>query len=249
MIKKLLLFFVVAIMAVSCLGDGKYTESRSILATFEFNMDYNEVCGSDSLYVDTEYQVGIGWEYLIFFQKVNKVTGNFDGGLIMSHLQYPKSGVVEGLVNNKYRANDKLQTKANTYLVFEQTDDMPANDMGFNFVKSSTATGTCIMSSCVVNNTVATAQAIQEQFVVGDRMTLKATGYLDGVKTDSAEIMLAEKLSDRDSVVYTWTKFDLGKLGSVDKVDFELNIPAGKNIPATVCIDDVLASVTVQFAN
>ena len=247
MIKKLLLFFVVAAMAVSCLGDGGYTESRTIIATFEFNMDYNEVCGSDSLYVDQQYRVGIGWDYLIFFQKVNEATGNFEGGLILSHLKYPASGVVEGLANNKYRANDKAQTKDNTYIVFEQTDNMPDNDMGFNFVKSATASGTCTMGACLVNNTVATAQAVVEKFAIGDRMTLKATGYLDGVKTDSAEIMLAERLSDKDSVVYTWTAFDLSKLGSVDKVDFELNIPAGMDIPATVCIDNVVASISTQY--
>ena len=247
MIKKLLLFFVVAATVVSCLGEGGYTESRSILATFEFNMDYNEICGSDSLYVDTQYRVGVGWDYLIFFQNVNEATGNFEGGLILSHLNYPASGVVEGLANNKYRANDRNQKKDNTYLVLEQTDNMPENEMGFNFVKSAAASGTCIMTSCMVNNTVAAAQAIEEKFVVGDRMTLRATGYLDGVKTDSAEIMLAEKLSNRDTIVYTWTVFDLSKLGSVDKVDFELDIPAGKDIPATVCIDNMLTSVTVQY--
>lgn len=247
MIKKLLLFFVVAAMAVSCLGDGGYTESRSIMATFEFNMDYNEVCGSDSLYVDEQYRVGIGWDYLVFFQKVNEATAGFEGGLILSYLQYPSSGVVEGLANNKYRANDKTQSKVNTYLVLEQTDNMPDHEMGFNFVKSASASGTCTMTACLVNNTVATAQAVEEKFAVGDRMTLIATGYLDGVKTDSAEIMLAEKLADRDSIVYTWTTFDLSKLGSVDKVDFELNIPAGKDIPATVCIDNVLTAISVQY--
>ena len=36
MIKKLLLFFVAAVMAVSCLGDGGYMESRTVVATFEF---------------------------------------------------------------------------------------------------------------------------------------------------------------------------------------------------------------------
>lgn len=249
MIKKLLLFFVVAFMTVSCLSDGGYTESRPILATFEYNMDYSEVCGPDSLYVDTQYQVGVGWEYLVFFQKVDKTTGDFEGGLILSHLKYPKSGVVEGLSNNKYRVYDKTQTLANTYLVFEQTDKMPDNEMGFNFVQSSTSSGTCIMKSCFVNNTVAVAQAVEQNFVVGDRMTLKATGYLNGTKTDSAEIMLAERVSGRDSIVSKWTTFDLSKLGSVDKVDFELIIPEGKDVPATVCIDEVLTSVTVQYTN
>ena len=236
-------------MAVSCIGDGKYSESRTIRATFEFLQDYNEYFTSDSLYVDTQHQVGSGWEYLIFFQKVDKTTAAFQGGLMLSYLQYPKSGLVEGLANNKYRANDKLQKKANTYLVLEQTDNMPEHEMGFNFVQSASATGVCIMSECLVNNTVATAQAIEKNFELGDRMTLKATGYLNGTKTDSAEIMLAERVSGRDSIVSKWTTFDLSKLGSVDKVDFELNIPEGKDIPATVCIDDVIASVSVQYTN
>lgn len=249
MIKKLSSFFIVAFMAVACLGDGGYTESRPVHATLEYTMDYNEVFGSDSLYVDEQYQVGIGWDYFVFFQKVDKTTSEFQGGLMLSHLQYPKSGVVDGLANNKYRVNEKGQKIANTYLVFEQTENMPDNEIGFNFAQSASASGICIMSSCFVNNTVAAAQAIDKNFVVGDRMTLKATGYLAGKKTDSAEIMLAERLAGKDSIMYTWTNFDLSKLGSVDKVDFELVIPEGKDIPATVCIDDVIASITIQFTN
>ena len=111
MIKKLLLFFVVAVMAVSCLGEGGYTESRSVLATFEFSADYTEIFGSDSLYVDVDHKIGIGWDYLVFYQKVDKSTEEFKGGLMLSHLAYPKSGAVEGLANNKSRANDKLNKR------------------------------------------------------------------------------------------------------------------------------------------
>ena len=247
MIKKLLLFFVVAIMAVSCLGEGGYTESRSVLATFEFSGDYNEIFGSDSLYVDKDYRIGIGWDYLVFYQKVNEATHEFEGGLMLSHLAYPKSGIVEGLANNKYRANAKKSTLPNTYLVFEETGSMPVNDVAFNFSQSANSIGTCIMTSCSVNNTVAVAEAVEKNFVAGDRMLLKATGYLEGKKTDSAEIMLAERLTEKDSIVYTWTTFDLSKLGSVDKIDFELIIPQGRNIPATVCIDNVLASISAQY--
>ena len=108
MIKKLILFFVVAVMAVSCLGEGGYTESRSVMATFEFSADYTEIFGSDSLYVDVDHRIGIGWDYLVFYQKVDKSTDEFEGGLMLSHLAYPKSGTVEGLANNKYRANDPV---------------------------------------------------------------------------------------------------------------------------------------------
>ena len=55
MIKKLLLFFVAAVTAVSCLGDGAYSQSYTVIATFEFTSDYDEIFGSDSLYVDTDY--------------------------------------------------------------------------------------------------------------------------------------------------------------------------------------------------
>ena len=166
---------------------------------------------------------------------------------MLSHLAYPKSGIVEGLANNKYRANDKTAKNANTYLVFEETGSMPATDIGFNFKQSANATGSCIMKSCSVNNTVATAEAVNQYFVAGDRLMLRATGYLEGKKTESAEIALAERFSDKDSIVYTWTTFDLSKLGSIDKVDFELLIPQGKNIPATVCIDNVIASISTQY--
>ena len=59
--------------------------------------------------------------------------------------------------------------------------------------------------------------------------------------------MLAEKTTARDSIMYSWTKFDLNSLGAIDKVDFEIVMPADRNIPATVCIDDVVASVTLIY--
>ena len=212
-----------------------------------FAADYNEIFGSDSLYVDKDYRIGIGWDYLVFYQKVNESTKEFEGGMMLSHLEYPKSGVVEGLADNKYRVNAKTATKANTYLVFEETGNMPENDIAFNFVQSANATGSCIMTSCEVNNTVAVAEAVEKNFENGDRLLLRATGYLAGKKTNSAEIMLAEKLSDKDSIVYTWTTFDLNKLGSIDKIDLELVMPQGKDIPAAVCIDNIIASISAQY--
>ena len=63
------------------------------------------------------------------------------------------------------------------------------------------------------------------------------------METGRAEITLAERTSAVDSVMYNWTKFDLSNLKAVDMINFELVIPEGKAIPATVCMDDLMAQI------
>ena len=249
MIKRILLIFTVVVAAVSCLPPSTFTQNGYVAATFEYkNADYDKLFGKDSVYFDSETKVGLAWDLLVFYHQVNKQTSEFEGGFLLSHLTYPKSGDLDNLQYNKYRVNARNMAGVhNTYVVFEQTESMPEKDMAFVFSQNSGASGTCVMDYCYVNNTVAAAKAIEQNFVMGDKILLKAKGYLAGTPTGTAEIMLAEKTTARDSIMYSWTKFDLSALGSVDKVDFEIIAPAEKNIPATVCIDDVVASVTLMY--
>ena len=90
------------------------------------------------------------------------------------------------------------------------------------------------------------AYRIANTFVDGDKLTLKATGYLDGVKTASAVIDLAEFSAQKDSIVSTWTRFDLGALGNVDYVDFDV-ISTKEDMPAYFCLDGFVASVTISY--
>lgn len=243
--KRILIIIATLTLVMSCLEKSTYSQSGTVLATFEFSgLNF-----PDSLYFDTEYKVGIRWDLLEFYHKVGKETSEFEGGFIVSYLGMPASGVTDGLSNDQYRAYMKpvKAGQRNTYLVFRQTDSMPEHDMGFAFMKSQGATGTCVMNSCHVNNTVAVAKAVNEQFVPGNKMVLKAKGYLGGAETATAEIMLAERTTSKDSIVSTWTEFDLSKLGSIDKVDFEILIPEGVDVPATVCIDNVIANVSLTY--
>ena len=246
------IFFLIATLALamSCMEKATYTQSGTVLATFEFSgVNYSEMFGEDSLYFDTKYKGGIGWDLLAFYHQVDKETSEFEGGFMMSYLGMPASGETEGLSGNEYRAYMKPVKSGlkNTYMVFNQTDSMPEHDMGFTFVESHGSTGTCVMKSCQVNNTVAVAKAVNEKFEPGNKLVLKAKGYLDGTETATAEIMLAERTTSKDSIVSTWTEFDLSKLGSIDKVDFEILMPEGMDIPAMVCIDNVVANVSLTY--
>lgn len=239
----------VAAAAVSCLPPSTHTESGMVVASFEYNINYKEVFGSDSLYFDTEAKIGFFWDILGFNHNVNKETKEFEGGFLMSYLKYPSSIIdVNTMPDNKYRVNAiKTPGRTNTYLVFEQTENMPENHMEFLLNQMQGVTGSCVMNYCCVNNTVAVAKAVEENFVIGDKMLLKARGYLAGKPTGTAEILLAEKSTARDSIMYSWTAFDLSSLGSIDKVNFEIVMPEGKDIPATVCIDEVVTTTTLIY--
>lgn len=249
MVKKLVVFLIAAVTVASCLDTSGYSSSETIVASMEYTYaDYAQVFGADSIYYDTLYRIGIDWKQVLsFHHKVNESSKEFEGGFMLSYLQYPKYGATDLLSNNKYRANSKTFNDINTYLVFEQTENMPEKHMSFAITSSSVLTATCTMQSCYVNNTVAVAKAVEDCFVPGDKLVLKAKGYLAGNATGTADITLAERSSTKDSIMYTWTQFDLSKLGSIDKVDFEL-VPETENWkgPMSVCIDNIVASISIE---
>ena len=77
-------------------------------------------------------------------------------------------------------------------------------------------------------------------------MLLSATGYSNGVKTGKAEIVLAESNAMRDTVMTTWSKFDLSKLGAVDNIDFEI-ITSKPEVPAYFCLDELYTYITLEY--
>ena len=245
MIKKILMFAAVIVATASCLNKSTFSTTGTMLANFEFNdYDYSKLFGSDSLYFDTSNKLGVVWDCLAFYHSVSEES-EFQGGFIFSYLHTPKSGA-DGMLNNDYRVNcEAIPNIRNTYAVYVQNPDetkMPKQDFSFMI----TDYGTCEMQFCRVNNTVVVAEAVSQNFEVGDKLLLKAKGWNADKPTGEAEIVLAEKTSDKDSIICNWTNFDLTKLGDVDKVDFEIVAPEGKSIPTAVCIDDVVAKVSVS---
>ena len=105
--------------------------------------------------------------------------------------------------------------------------------------------GTCVPSGCYVNNTSPVVKTIKERFHLGDRLTLKAVGYLDGKMASSVEMLLADYSAQKDSVVTVWTPFELSKLGTVDRIDFELL--STKEIPLYFCMDNMTATVSLSY--
>ena len=239
--KRILLFFIVMTVAVSCLDGGKFSQSYPLLVTFEAE---KTAFGSDSLYFNTSGdKEGLYWDYLFFAHKLDQDV--FKGGFILSNMEYPKSGVLEGLSNNEYRVNHKAQKAANAYAVFCETDDMPDCHLNFAFPVSPQMKGTCSLKSVMVNNTVEVADAVNATVVDGDVLSLEVTGYLAGKKTEKAEMKLAEFTAAKDSIVHNWTLLDISKLGMVDSVRFALIPPVGKTVPKAVCIDNLFASITI----
>ena len=90
-------------------------------------------------------------------------------------------------------------------------------------------------------------EAAVQHLEPGEKVLLRATGYKEGAKTGSADIVLVEKSSPKDSVMSHWTEFKLDALHAVDVIDFELIIPEGKEIPATVCVDNLTAQIVISY--
>lgn len=235
-----------AFMAVSCFDlDSRSEQTYTLLASFEYNgLDYVTEFGADSLLFDSKEGLGLGFQDLAFYHKLNAEKTDVLGGFIASYLSSAKA---EEGGNNASRAYDVLAKKnaKNTYLVYRtapEPSNMPEHDVEFLSKKY----GTCTMAGCYVTNTVEVADSLAANFEKGDRLTLKAVGYLDGKKTDSAEIALADFSAQKDSIVSTWTVFDLKKLGAVEYIEFTLT-STKPDVPLNFCLDNMVASVSLSY--
>lgn len=249
--KKIFIAILLGLSLNSCLKDGEFSETYPVYASFEY---LNPKFDKDSLYYKSELGNGIGWEFFGFYHNVDTTSWTFHGGALLScqegGLYSPADSVAmaknDSLVfaQDRYRAHKAKDIYENSYLVYYLNPDsslMPAHDVEFLAYKS----GTSRAYQCYVNNTGYVAYKVAQTFEPGDRLTLKATGYLKGVKTGEASINLADYSAQKDSIVSTWTAFDLTKLELFDAIDFEME-STKKEVPAYFCMDYFMASVTIS---
>ena len=245
--KKILVFFIAAFAAVSCLNGGSYSESYTADITFEFTTDVYSNMFKDSLYVMSEGEAFMFGSYPVFFYE-KQVSGNFQGGFLLSYLKGEPKGELnkEPMSNDAYRVHAASgATSSKTYAVYYDNPNvsmMPTYDIEFGY----RGLGTFTPYGCYVNNTTLVARKIKEHFKDGDKLVLKATGVTStGVKKETS-ITLAEYTEAKDSVMYNWTPFTLSSLGTVEYIDLEV-VSTCPEVPGYVCIDGRLAGVTVEY--
>ena len=242
------LFFVLfsLIMISSCLDDGSGTiETFTDTVTFTYP---TLAFRSDSTYFNNgKTPQGFGYNGMMnFYHKLGSDNTVFHGGFILSCLEMPLSLNTEGL-NNTYRCYLKIEKQfSNTYAVYYQNPEkdiyMPEHAIAFPYVKN----GSCEPVGCYLTNTVEVADAIKENFQLGDRFTVTAIGYLDGKKTGEVEMVLADYSAKNDSIVSIWTPFELKALGEIEFIDFEV-ASTNPNVPAYFCIDNLVYNAELIY--
>lgn len=240
--KRFFIFLMALVSLTSCFKEGANVKRKYMLeATFQYT---GVRFGSDSTLVNTSDVKGFGYDALNFNHLLD-VNKKFVGGFILSCTEMPASGNTSGLMN-VYRANVPSKfSPGNIYTVYYHNSlpgAMPEHDVEFAYKEN----GTCDMLGCYVTNTVEVANFVKMNFKKGDKLSVKATGYLKGAVTGEAEIALAEFTEKKDSIVSTWTPFELGKLGSVDMIDFEI-ISSNPDVPQYFCMDNMVATIDIEY--
>ena len=255
--KKIIVYIIALISLTSCLDGTGYSTTYQVIASFEYEAS-DVTYRADSTYFSSADALGLGWNYLCFCHEVDQ-NGDFLGGFRLSQLE----GQIKNADGEDAAADQTEQAEQldmtwrvhnvpyqNSYMVFWQGMSMP--DSHVMFFLPSNVSGSCSVKACYVCNTAKVAAEVKEKFERGDKLVLKATGYLEKQETGSAEIALADYTQNdkngvpKDSIVSVWTTFDLSKLGTVDEVRFEMN-SGTKDISKYFCLDDFLASISMEY--
>lgn len=241
--KRFLLFAIAALTLTSCFDDGSgMGQKYSLVATFQYHgMSFR----SDSTFVNSKDTVGFSYDVLNFYHELDENVSMLEGGFLLSCAEMPESGDVSRLMKT-YRAYVPANLpQGNIYTVFYQNSDkekMPEHAVSFPYLEN----GTCTMGGCYITNTVEVYEYVKQNFTLGDRLSVKATGYLEGKKTGEVELDLADFSAKKDSIVSTWTPFELTKLGAVEYVDFEI-ISTKPDVPAYFCMDNMVAEINLEY--
>lgn len=238
--KRIIYLICVAAMAASCFGNSPSVKRTYVL---DVNFEYGDhVFQSDSVRFEEKEGVAIGYQDFLFYHKLNPQKTQVVGGFAVSRLK----GYAGANDRNAFRVNRGVGLNGSpTYAVYKSDANeanMPEHDVFF----ANRDYGTCTVLGFYVNNTAEVVDSVKANFKPGDRLVLKATGYLNGAKTGEAEFSLAEYSNDKDSIVVRWTPFDLDKLGEVEYVDFEISSTV-PNIPASFCMDDLVANISLEY--
>lgn len=251
--RKILFYIIALTSVVSCLNGTSYSSSYQVLATFDYG---DAKFRSDSTFYVSAENIGIGWNYLAFCHKVD-ASGDFLGGFRLSCLEGQIKENADGTapqaegealpLDMTWRVN--TVPEANNYMVFWDSGDMPESHILF----MNPTNGKCTMALCYVCNTAKVAEEVKSKFERGDKLILKATGFLAKSETGSAEIALADYTQNdkngtpKDSIMSRWTQFDLEKLGMVDEVRFEIIDENNKILSKYFCLDNLSASISLEY--
>ena len=249
--KKILFYIIAAFLSVSCFKNLTYSSTYHLYTTFEYDGSSITWRPDSTYYANYEY-VGLGWANdLVYCHRVDE-NNDFLGGFRLSALEGLIREDVEGELETDAALDKTWRVHApkgkNNYGVFWFGSRVPLSHIQF----LTSSYGTCTMKGCYVCNTAKVAEEIKETFERGDKLTLKAIGYLKSQQTGSAEIALADySLFDKngaqkDSIFSNWTPFDLSALGSVDEVRFEMT-SGNKSVSKYFCLDNLVSVISLEY--
>lgn len=245
--KKFLAVIFAAFTVVSCFSDEpQNTLNYDLLASFEYAYDnqVKDFFGSDSLYIDTQQGLGMGWGEMAFYHKLNDEKTELQGGFILSCLKgnVYKDGYEPVKDVDMFRVNAPADS-SRTYMVFVDAEGtMPVHDVEFIYDNL----GSCTLIACMVNIPTYVAYAISNEFKDGDVLKLTATGYREGKVTNETSIDLATCADGKITLTEMWKVFNLTTLGDIQYVEFDVFSSNG-NVPEVICLDNFAAKLALSY--
>lgn len=192
---RLIVILLSAVSAVSCLKGGGYESSCQLVATFDgFSEAWDKNYYNGEFYGDDKafFEGAITENNLVIFNCLYEKDMNDFSGFGLSLVTVKDEGY-----DARFSVNAETAYSGEVFALFHNNPEIKATSSGLQsdyHVFFATTQGTCTPVSCMVNNTKLVADGIAAYNAAHEtpiEVTLTATGYLNGVETGSADILLA----------------------------------------------------------
>ena len=240
--KYILLGFILPLLAVSCFDDDEYNNEMNIYLSSYFSIDedyYSTYFDADSVYTATYFTSdSYGWIYLYGVGSI----GSYSGGI----------GITVGADTTNFESLDDISFPYRVYGLNEDNDGtygiwhntgtsaMPTYDVVAYLASTDSYAypyGVYVNNTNRVVNQVRNGLGLDSAFEDGDYLKLTVTGYdSEGTTSGSTSIMLADFDTYKDSVVTSWTFFDLSDLGAASCLSFDVSSSV-EDIEEEVCLE------------
>lgn len=255
--KKLNLFYVIAILAVLFVSCKPESEVKTYIVDFE------DVTLTDGIYNGSDLS-GTPKKETAWGEEITNYYKDIVSGVAKFQNVYSKEWYSWKGFSISCKTDKETVGYLNQYSVYGSGGALGSKQFAVAFTNATVIIdknehGNFKINSLMLNNSTYAYLGIKNgeygggdarKFKAGDWFKVTITGSLNNAETGKLDYYLADFRDEKTFILDKWTKVDVSALGEVDKLTFEFASSDtgewGMNTPAYVCVDNIEFEQTIE---